>query len=118
MRLPHRLLHALCYPRAAALWVCVVLPSRALAASHRMRPLLRIVPLQTYVNYPFGVLVNDQFDRFSAPLERRFTREEVEGMMRHAGLENVVVTPNYGWVGDGRVPQSDSRSEAVACASS
>jgi ubiquinone/menaquinone biosynthesis C-methylase UbiE len=104
VRLPHRLLHALCYPLAAALWAGVVMPAKALDGHPRSRRLLRLLPLQTYVNYPFAVLVNDQFDRFSAPLERRFTKSEVEVMMRRVGLVDVVVTPNYGWVADGRVP--------------
>jgi SAM-dependent methyltransferase/uncharacterized protein YbaR (Trm112 family) len=105
VKLPHRMLHALCYPLAALLWLFVVLPSRGLRASATTRGLLRYLPLRTYLNYPFGVLVNDQFDRFSAPLERRFTKPEVEAMMRRAGLRDVVVTPNYGWVADGVAPR-------------
>jgi hypothetical protein len=48
------------------------------------------------------VLVNDQFDRFSAPLERRFTAAEVLAAMEDAGLEDIVVLPNHGWVADRR----------------
>ncbi len=107
IRLPHPILHLLCYPLSAALWTFVVLPSKALGRSETTRGLLRYVPLQTYVNYPFGVLVNDQFDRFSAPLERRFTRPQVEAMMRRAGLRDVVVLPNSGWVADGVVVGPD-----------
>jgi SAM-dependent methyltransferase len=107
VKLPHRVLHALCYPLAAALWVGVVMPSKLLGQNALTRRLLRYIPLQTYVNYPFGVLVNDQFDRFSAPLERRFTKTEVEAMMRRAGLVDVVVVPNYGWVADGVVPAGE-----------
>ena len=62
------------------------------------------LPLKAYADYPFGVLVNDQFDRFSAPIERPFTRAECERMMREAGLVEVVVLANYGWVCDGRRP--------------
>jgi SAM-dependent methyltransferase len=55
-----------------------------------------------------GVLpVNGEFDRFSAPLERRYTRAEAEAMFARAGLENASVLPNHGWVGDGRVPLRD-----------
>jgi hypothetical protein len=80
------------------------MPSKMLSKSGPGRRLTRYLPLQTYVNYPFGVLVNDQFDRFSAPLERRFTKTEVEAMMRRAGLVDIEVLPNYGWVADGVVP--------------
>jgi 2-polyprenyl-3-methyl-5-hydroxy-6-metoxy-1,4-benzoquinol methylase/uncharacterized protein YbaR (Trm112 family) len=106
VRMPHRLLHQLCYPLAAALWVGVVLPYRGLRSRSRLRRLADTLPLQTYADYPFEVLVNDQFDRFSAPLERRYTRIQVEAMLRDAGLENVSVMPNYGWIGEGRVPEA------------
>ena len=69
-----------------------------------MAPVADALPLKAYAEYPFGVLVNDQFDRFSAPIEQRFTRAEAERMMRDAGLIDVVVLPNNGWVCDGRRP--------------
>jgi ubiquinone/menaquinone biosynthesis C-methylase UbiE len=105
--LPHRLLHALCVPLAAVLALTVVWPYRLLRRVPRLRRLAAAFPLKTYADYPFGVLVNDQFDRFSAPLERRYTRSEVEAMFARAGLEDVSVLPNHGWVGDGRVPLRD-----------
>jgi SAM-dependent methyltransferase len=103
VRLPHRLLHALCVPLAAALAVTVVWPYRLLRRIPRLRRVADAFPLKTYADYPFGVLVNDQFDRFSAPLERRYTRAEVVEMLRGAGLENVSVIANHGWVADGKV---------------
>ena len=101
VRLPHRLLHVLCYPLAAALLVAAVAPYRALSRRPRSRRLANGLPLKTYADYPFSVLVNDQFDRFSAPLERRYTAEEVRDEFAAAGLDDVVVLPNHGWVADG-----------------
>jgi len=72
---------------------------RRIPAAHRVAGSL---PLKTYADYPFSVLVNDQFDRFSAPLERRYTSEEVAELLQSAGLEEVRVLPNAGWVGSGR----------------
>lgn len=106
VRLPHPVLHALCYPLAAVLLVTAVAPYRALRKHPRAARLAAALPLKTYADYPFSVLVNDQFDRFSAPLERRFTAAEVRGAMEAAGLEDVVVLPNHGWVADGRRPTS------------
>ena len=82
------------------------LPYRALRKRPRAARLAAALPLKTYADYPFSVLVNDQFDRFSAPLERRFTAAEVRAAMEAAGLEDVVVLPNHGWVADGRRPTS------------
>ena len=100
-RMPHRLLHSLCYPLAALLWVFVVAPYRALRDFPPSRRFAEALPLKAYADYPFGVLVNDQFDRFSAPIERRFTRPEVEALLADAGLSDVNVRPNHGWVAEG-----------------
>jgi ubiquinone/menaquinone biosynthesis C-methylase UbiE len=100
-RMPHALLHALCYPLAAALFTLFVLPYRFARRIPALRELAEGLPLKAYADYPFGVCVNDQFDRFSAPIENRYTREEVEAMMRAAGLDDVVVLPNHGWVAEG-----------------
>jgi len=110
IRMPHRLLHALCYPLSAALWISIVLPYRFLRRFPKLERVADAVPLKVYADYPLGVLVNDQFDRFSAPIERRFTREEVEALMRAAGLEDVVVLPHHGWIADGKRPM---RTEAL-----
>lgn len=103
VRLPHRVLHVLCVPLAAGLAVAFVWPHRILRRLAPVRHLADALPLRTYADYPFNVLVNDQFDRFSAPLERRFTRAEVLAMIDGAGLIDTRVLANHGWIGDGTV---------------
>ena len=103
-RMPHRLLHVLCYPLAAALMLTCVLPYRLLRGRSSTQRLADAFPLKTYADYPFGVCVNDQFDRFSAPIENRYTAEEVERWLSSAGLEEIRVLPNHGWLGSGRRP--------------
>lgn len=103
-RIPFRILHAACYPLAALLHIVVVAPYRQLRRRPRGHRLAEALPLKTYADYPFSVLVNDQFDRLSAPLERRFSRNEVEELLESAGLEQIQLVPNSGWIGDGRVP--------------
>jgi len=110
VRLPHRVLHALCLPLAVVLHIVFVAPHRVLRERPRTASLADALPLKTYADYPFSVLVNDQFDRFSAPLERRFTADEVRAAMEAAGLEDVVVLANHGWVADGRRPTSPRRA--------
>lgn len=103
VRLPHRLLHALCVPMAVMLALVSVWPYRLLRRIPHLQGVAAAFPLKTYADYPFGVLVNDQFDRFSAPLERRYTRAEVLAMLKRAGLTDESVVSNHGWVADGRV---------------
>ena len=103
-RLPHPLLHALSYPLAAAAFVGFVWPYRLLRLVPGLRGLADKLPMKQYTDYPFGVCVNDQFDRFSAPLENRYTRAEVIGWLQRASLEQITVHPNFGWCATGRKP--------------
>lgn len=100
----HRLLHVLCYPLAALLFAAFVLPNRAMRHVPVLRSLAARLPLQSYADYPLGVCVNDQFDRFSAPIENRYTAQEVERWLVDGGLVETRVLPSHGWVGSGRRP--------------
>jgi hypothetical protein len=55
---------------------------------------------------PFAVLFNDQFDRLSAPLEKRYDAAEVCGLLESAGLTDVRVFARYGWIGEGVRPSA------------
>jgi hypothetical protein len=44
------------------------------------------------------------FDRFSAPIEKRYDPEEVKGLLEGAGLTDVAVRRCFGWVADGTKP--------------
>jgi 2-polyprenyl-3-methyl-5-hydroxy-6-metoxy-1,4-benzoquinol methylase len=103
-RLPRPLLRALSYPVAAAVYCLFVLPHRYSRGVERLEALAAALPLKAYADYPFGVCVNDQFDRFSAPLEWRFTADDVRSMLGEAGFADVVVLENSGWLGCGRRP--------------
>jgi SAM-dependent methyltransferase len=101
-RLPFSLLKAGCYLLSVLLWTVVVLPYRALSALGVRRH--GSWPLAVYERYPFTVLYNDQFDRFSAPVEQRWSRDEARDLMIRLGLEEVRVTPSFGWIAEGRKP--------------
>jgi ubiquinone/menaquinone biosynthesis C-methylase UbiE len=47
------------------------------------------IPLSAYANKDFYIIRNDCLDRFGTKLEHRFTKAEVEEMMREAGLDNI-----------------------------
>jgi SAM-dependent methyltransferase/uncharacterized protein YbaR (Trm112 family) len=103
-RLPHGAIYALSYPAAWLAFGLFVWPYRLMRRVPGLRPLAERVPMRQYARYPFRVCVNDQFDRLSAPIENRYARAEVEAWLRRAGLEDVSVRPNFGWVGTGRKP--------------
>lgn len=112
-RLPHRTIYVLSYPAAWLAYAFFVWPYQVMKRIPGLRSLAERMPMKQYARYPFRVCVNDQFDRFSAPVENRYTRAEVEAWLRRAGLEDVTVSPNYGWNGSGRKPGSSS-AEALA----
>ncbi len=100
-RLPHRLLSWLCYPIAVGAWLTFVLPYRLLSRFRLTKQIAETLPLTQYAQYPFSVLLNDQFDRFSAPLERRCSSDEVRWWLEGARLKNVTVNLHWGWLGHG-----------------
>lgn len=101
-RLPFPLLRAFCWILSVGLFGAVVLPYRALMAvgirKHENWPLF------VYSKYPFNVLYNDQFDRFSAPIEKRYDANDVKRLLASAGLREVNVRPCFGWIGEGTKP--------------
>lgn len=101
-RLPLPMLKALCYAASVALWVAVITPYRLLLAAGVDG--VGGLPLVQYVKYPFTILYNDQFDRFSAPLEKRYRAAEVRHLLESCGLESVTVWPRFGWMAEGRRP--------------
>ena len=101
-RLPFPLLRLLCAVLSVGLYGLVIVPYRLLTSlgirGHESWPLF------VYSKYPFNVLYNDQFDRFSAPIEKRYDPTEVEALLRSVGLEQVQVRPCFGWLADGIKP--------------
>jgi SAM-dependent methyltransferase len=103
-RMPMEPLRVLTWILAAALFLTYILPARLLGLLPGLGARLRRLPLGQYLDYPFGVLWNDQFDRFSAPLEKRYRKAEVEALLQAAGLEAIRILGGYGWRAAGRRP--------------
>jgi SAM-dependent methyltransferase len=98
-RLPMRPLKAVSWATSVLLAAGVVAPYRLLArAGVAVQPHW---PLSVYTKYPFEVLYNDQFDRLSAPLEKRYDASEVRALLEAAGLRDVRVFARFGWIGEG-----------------
>ena len=101
-RLPHSAVYALAFPAAVAAFSLFVWPYRLLKKIPGLKSLAERIPMKQYAHFPFRVCINDQLDRFSAPIENRYTQQQVTDWLRRAKLENAKVNPAYGWVGTGR----------------
>ena len=112
-RLPHQVVHALSYPAAIAAFTFFVWPYQLLKLVPGLKPVAEKIPMSQYAAFPFRVCVNDQLDRLSAPIENRYTRQEVMEWLERAGLEDPKVLPNFGWVGTGRKPANGSKLEST-----
>ena len=104
VRLPHRALLPLTNALGLGLYAGVVLPYRLLSRFAPTRPLAERFPLKMYADYPLRVIVNDQFDRFSAPIENRYTEGEVDAWLSRAGLTNARILGGAGWRAVGEQP--------------
>lgn len=101
-RLPHNAVLFLAYPTAAIAFLFFVWPYRILKRLPFLNGLAEELPMKQYAYLPFRVCVNDQLDRFSAPIENRYTRSDVQNWLTRASLESPTVDENYGWVAGGR----------------
>ena len=93
IRMPHNLLYLLCYPIAVLSYLLFVFPCKIFSE----RAERKSWPLRSYLNYPFAVLLNDTFDRFSAPIENRYTKEEILAWYQRANLKSVRILKGHGW---------------------
>lgn len=111
-RMPHTLLKKVSWVIAAGFEAAFVTPARILGRFKRTRGLAERVPLGHYRKYSFRVLYTDQFDRFSAPIENRYSRAEVAGWFERAGLKDVVILGGQGWRASGRHVAHDADAAA------
>ena len=52
------------------------------------------IPLSYYRKTSFQVMRNDSLDRFGTPLEKRFSKNEIEGMLLESGFTNICFSNN------------------------
>jgi SAM-dependent methyltransferase/uncharacterized protein YbaR (Trm112 family) len=109
-RMPHNLLKKVSWVIAAGFEVAFVTPARILGRFDSTQKLADRVPLGHYRKYSFRVLHTDQFDRFSAPIENRYSSAEVAGWFERAGLEEVKILGGQGWRASGRSDPSETEA--------
>ena len=59
------------------------------------------LPLSQYRNNSFYVMRNDALDRFGTRLEQRFSKAEIEAMMRRCGLDRITFSKTSFWTAVG-----------------
>ena len=113
-RLPHAIVYALAYPSAIAAYASLVWPHMIMKQIPGLSQLAEKLPMKQYARFPFRVCVNDQLDRFLAPIENRYSRREVFDWLGSAGLRDPQVNAVYGWVATGRKPVAGATTNAEA----
>ena len=108
-RLPHQAVYLLAFPAAVTAFAFFVIPHRVLRMIPGLKGFAEKLPMKQYARLPFRVCVNDQLDRFSAPIENRYTQQDVNDWLHRAKLETTSVSGFYGWVGTGRKPAAAAR---------
>ena len=111
-RVPFPLLRAFSWCVAVGCELCFVAPYRVLRNTY-WKKFAETLPLKLYADFPFRLLYQDQFDRFSAPIENRYDREDVEGWPMRSGLENCDIVRGSGWRAMGKVPSSSTPAKAM-----
>lgn len=93
-KLPGGLKRVTCDILAVTLYMPFVLLCRLLRRLGMPEKARRKIPLQIYEKASFYIIRNDALDRFGTPLEQRFTKKEITGMMSKAGLTDIVFSPH------------------------
>ncbi len=100
VRWPPRWLYRGCQLAAPWVFLGFTVPSRICSKIPPLRPLSQRIPFRHAVS--LRGLVGDLYDRFAAPLEHRYSREQVRQWFVSEGFEEIHVVPHCGWLADGR----------------
>lgn len=88
-KLPKGAKHLVCDSLAVLLYMPFILTTRALRAVGVSKKVRSKIPLSFYENTSFYIIRNDSLDRFGTPLEQRFSKQQIETMMKNCGLDNI-----------------------------
>jgi hypothetical protein len=95
--MPRPILKQFCTAVAALCYVGLITPARMLKKSANLRGAAENIPLHRYSELPFYTIYTDTFDRFSAPLEQRYGRDQMLDWFARNGLSDVRVLGGSGW---------------------
>jgi len=91
--LPKRLKKFACECIALFIYLPMVIFSRCLKWFKASEAFLKKIPLSYYADKSWKIIRNDALDRFGTPLEQRFSKKELIGLLESCGLDNIVVSP-------------------------
>lgn len=95
-QLPPALLYRLCQLGSPVIYALFTVPHRLLKRIPGCRSFAATIPFH-HGSGPFS-LVGDLYDRFSAPIEQRYTRAEALAFFQQAGLQELVAVNERGWL--------------------
>jgi len=98
-RIPKKILYALCFMLSPVVYAVFSLPAKIFSHFEKTKNFCDKIPFN-FAEGPFS-LAGDLYDRFGAPIEYRYTREETEGLFKKAHFKDVNVTKIKdiaGWV--------------------
>lgn len=95
-RLPPRLLFALCWMASPLVYVLFTIPFLVLRRSPTLRALAWSLPFR-HARGPFS-LAGDLYDRFSAPVEYRYSRAGAAALLQQARLTVTCAAYERGWM--------------------
>lgn len=97
--MPPRLLYRFCQLGSPFIYLGLTLPAKGLE-------LLGFSGLSRRIPYHHGTgpfsMAADLYDRFAAPIEKRYDRAQLEGWLTGQGLQHVNVVPLRGWLAYGK----------------
>jgi ubiquinone/menaquinone biosynthesis C-methylase UbiE/uncharacterized protein YbaR (Trm112 family) len=111
-QMPNRALYNLCRLASPFVYVLFTVPAALGRRVHVLAPLANSVPFR-HGSGPFS-LVGDLYDRFSAPVEFRYSRKSARAFFLDAGLERVTIADERGWMVAGTKPASEGEARAGA----
>lgn len=100
-RLPSKLKRLVCDILAVIVYLPLIWLSKFLSFLH-FKKISEKIPLSPYKNKSIFIIRNDALDRFGTRLEQRFSKAEIEQMMKNSGLIDISIStgiPYYHAIG-------------------
>jgi len=93
-KFPERLKSMVCDLLAVTLYLPFVFLTKVIKSIAPSGQFYKRIPLSYYADKSFKIIRNDSLDRFGTPLEQRFSKNQIEQMMKKAGLTDIVFSQN------------------------